>query len=140
MVYVPPLKSRHRRLDMPRLRAEQQAFLDGLRVACLEHADAALPNATPDEVVRDARARYDALSGFLLDNENAADKINGAARRIVEYFLHEQHPECIGTLGHCYRHYLLCNPDMTDAAEAIWKRVEEIFPEIVAREPKRSAS
>lgn len=68
MVYVPPLKSRNRRLDMPTLRAEQQSFSDdyGLRVACLEHANARMPNASPDDVVREAQRRYDALSAFLL--------------------------------------------------------------------------
>lgn len=71
MVYVPPLKSRHRRLDMPTLCAEQQSFSEdyGLRVACLEHANAQLPNASRDEVVCEAQRRYDALSAFLLVGE-----------------------------------------------------------------------
>jgi len=80
MVYVPPLKSRHRRLDMPTLRGEQQSFSDdyGLRIACLERANAQLPNASPDEVVREAQRRYDALSAFLTGSASTST-INDAA-------------------------------------------------------------
>lgn len=67
MVYVPPPKSRHRRLDMPTLRADQQSICDhyGLRVVSLERAIAHKPNASSAEIVADAQRRYDAMSGFL---------------------------------------------------------------------------
>ena len=67
MAYCPPLKMRHRRLDMEALRADQQTFSDqyGLRTACLEQAVASLPNASAAEVVADAARRHDAYSDFL---------------------------------------------------------------------------
>lgn len=67
MVYVPPLKSRRARLDMPKLRHEQQSITDqyGLRVTSLERAVANLPNAATAEVVRTAERGYAAMSDFL---------------------------------------------------------------------------
>jgi hypothetical protein len=72
MVYIPRLKSRRRRLDMPTLRTEQQSFTDqyGLRVACLENAVTRLPNASPTEVVAEAQRGYDAMSAFLTGGQS----------------------------------------------------------------------
>ena len=68
MVYVPRLKSRHRRLDMPALRAEQQSISDqySVRVAALELAVSQLPKASAAEVVAEAQHGYDAMSAFLV--------------------------------------------------------------------------
>lgn len=75
MCYVPPRKSRHRRLDMPALSADQQSFCDqyGLRIACLEQAVAASsPDASTAEVVADAARRHAAYSAFLKGRRSAS--------------------------------------------------------------------